>query len=148
MRTALLLLVALTGINAYAQSLSEKDLLGNWKLSTATMHGMLLDFEAEKVAPLPGYEDKYTADEIKKVAYGIKGEHPFPLRVTFKQGSTLEVLTGNDTTESGYSLTNKNGKAYIKDAADEYEARIAGNVLTFVYESGEEGTIEISFKKQ
>jgi hypothetical protein len=145
----LTLLVLFVCIAAGAQTVTEKSLAGTWKLSTASMHGMLINFETGKASPTAGNEGNFTADDIKRIENGIKGEHPFPLSVTFKDGGVIEAVTGQATEKSTYSLVNKNGATFINDNGDEYEARIAGKLLTFIYiDTQDNSTIEISFKKQ
>jgi hypothetical protein len=144
MKYILLLLLAVT---ATAQTVTEKDLLGGWKLSTASMNGVLINFETGKATPLKGFEGTYTADDLKKLENGIKGPHPFPTSVIFTGGGNMEDVVEGITENVTFTLEDKGGKTFMGDGRDNFELRLQGGVLSFVY-AEEDGEIVISFRKQ
>ncbi|KOS07848.1 hypothetical protein AM493_18635 [Flavobacterium akiainvivens] len=148
MKKLLFTLTLFIAFATQAQTLTEKDLLGTWKLSTSTMHGVLINFETGKVTTTEGYEDAYSPEEIQKIEQGIKGEHPFPLSVTFDKGNSITFLVGKEKEQHTYELIVKNGKTFIGDGTDEYEVQLENaTVITFFYANEDDGNVTISFKK-
>lgn len=148
----LLLAVLFTGL-AQAQ-IQEKDLIGEWKLISASMHGVILDFETGTATEEPGTEGSYTADDLKKIERGMQGPHPFPIMVRFNQGSTVDVISKTTDPEKAevemfaYTLVQQDGKTCVVTSDDKWEVRLENGLMRFIFITPEDDSqIIMDYKK-
>lgn len=147
------LVALLLTIAAHAQ-IQEKDLLGEWKLTTAQTHGVILNFETGTATEEPGTEGTYTADDLKKIERGIQGPHPFPIMVRFNQGSTVDVISKTTDPEKAevemfaYTLVQQDGKTCVVTSDDKWEVRLENGLMRFIFITPEDDSqIIMDYKK-
>src|SRR5687768_4139925 len=102
--TALVLLVA---FQMGAQSLTEKDLLGKWQISSMEVSGMVIDYDKKDIILPEAMKSVMSAEDIenmKKDAFD-KVESKGFYGLEFTTGSTVAFVDGEKRNESAYTLS-------------------------------------------
>ena len=144
--TALVLLVA---FQMGAQSLTEKDLLGKWQISSMEVSGMVIDYDKKDIILPEAMKSVMSAEDIenmKKDAFD-KIESKGFYGLEFTTGSTVAFVDGEKRNESAYTLSDKDGTQFMEGGPIPAPAAItiADGRLKLMYETGTSMTM--TFKK-
>lgn len=96
-------------VSAFAQKISEKDLLGKWEISFVNIEGTTIDFETGTITIAPGAAEAegITEADLKSrisTAMGTKADS-FML---FSEGSQLLIsIRGQEDVTGQYTITEK-----------------------------------------
>lgn len=142
----------LSALVANAQDITEKDLLGQWKIVSISESELQLDFIANTAKITEQFvtdNPEHSLEELEEMA-NDRLNYLRELCVTFKPGSVLLITCNNEEPASfGYKLITKGNKQYIRYTAtgDLEEVYIKNNLLYKILATGETGYIEV-YKKE
>jgi len=102
---------------AQAQTITEKDLLGQWGIISFTVGGLGIDFETGKVTLSDEALKKLEGQDIE--ALKTKMAPALELyrngTMTFSPGNKMEFVIGDKHLTNSYVLTTNEGKQYLRD---------------------------------
>jgi len=136
-------------VSAFAQKITEQQLLGKWEISFVNIEGTTIDFETDAITLAPGAAEAEGISEADirariKGAMGTKAES----HVLFEQGHQMLLsINGQEDVSGQYTISEKDGQQFITHGGIKHKAEIKDGKLTLVL-PGRGGTeIEIRFNK-
>jgi len=100
----LTLITLLVLATAQAQMITEKDLLGEWKIARMDFGGVLADFETGEVTTGENAPDNADAEGLKAMMQSSMSDKLKSNRVAFKPGFVFETSEGDETHTGSYKL--------------------------------------------
>jgi len=130
---------------AQAQTVTEKDLLGEWTPRKMTVQGTFIDFKTGDITFSPETQEQVEAsgqdiEEVKTmVKEGLANGGMDKIKVIFKSGLAAEFHRPDSVKEVTYTLSVESGSTYmIRNDGKEMKVSIADGLLQLV-PRGEEG---------
>ncbi|MCW4468285.1 hypothetical protein OGH69_04840 [Flavobacterium sp. MFBS3-15] len=155
MRKAIYLVVLLIfTASAFAQKITEKDLLGTWDLNTFETDGVTIDYKNSEILLSKKMKEKYgdKAESFRKMMSDeLKKDKPKPQEFFFENESKVVFRKeGDEPLIWHYSLFEKDGAQYIKMNGGDFKMTIAGKVITLsgTQNNGEEITMTYEKKRK
>jgi len=136
-------------VSAFAQKISEKDLLGKWEISFVNIEGTTIDFETGTITIAPGAAEAegITEADLKSritTAMGTKADS----FVLFSEGSQLLIsIRGQEDVKGQYTITERGGQPFITHGGIEYRADLKDGKLNLTMPAGEGVEVAMRFKK-
>ncbi|MES2487240.1 MAG: hypothetical protein V4581_14990 [Bacteroidota bacterium] len=130
---------------AQAQTVTEKDLLGEWTPRKMTVQGTFIDFKTGDITFSPETQEEVEAsgqdiEEVKNmVKEGLANGGMDKIKVIFKSGLAAEFHRPDSVKEVTYTLSVESGSTYmIRNDGKEMKVSLADGLLQIV-PRGEEG---------
>lgn len=139
-------------VGAQAQTVTEKDLLGEWETFMVESSGITVNLKTEEVT----YTEKMkqmieeSGDDIEAVKPMIIDEvkaGPFSqMKLVFKPGLKAVWTFDGEVKEFGYTITEENGITYlVRTDGGKLQASFKGGVLSLIF--GTSATVSFEKKK-
>lgn len=130
---------------AYAQKITEKDLLGTWSLTGGEFNGMTINYKTHDISFSPEMKEKYgdKAEEIRRMMSDeLKKDKSSQQELFFEDG--IKVIFRKENEEPltwHYFIFEEEGLQYLHMNGGDFKMTMSGKVLVL---SGEEDGLEIT----
>ncbi len=146
-----LFILLLLGLATQAQTVTEKDLLGEWEINKVDFDGIIVNFETNEVTASPGNETVNSSDleDFKAMLEGDMGTKVKSNRLVFKPGFIFESYEGEKMQAGTYKLMVDNGRqVMVVDTPENMvvDITLQDGLLVWVLPSAR--TFKMYFKKK
>jgi len=135
--------------SAQAQTITEADLLGEWKLAKMDFNGVLMNFETNEVTVAPGAEENSEVEDLKAMLQSGMSDEIKNARIAFKPNFVFESREGDKVQTGKYKLASDGTRQVLLVDTPEVmtiDISLKEGLLTWVLPTSR--TFIMYFKKQ
>ncbi|MES2487238.1 MAG: hypothetical protein V4581_14980 [Bacteroidota bacterium] len=138
----------LISLASQAQTITEKSLLGEWRVAKIEIEGVLANLDTGEVKAVDPEVGKENLDMVQGIMDGGGADEIKEIKLVFKPGSMVDLHDNNGIETASYTLENKANKQVLTLNIDEpsgLEASFEDGLLKLVDDV--EGTVMYMAKK-